>query len=198
MPQFDMNTDFVIPVMTESGKQKITVRYPVEDEWAEWTKRKGTIITNLGRGESLWEPEETDADVRLYNAIRCEGQPDLNTEEARAVIIVLTKFEVRGVESEGNELEVTAAVMGGEVTHRLKIPTAKQVAEFRRYSSQLIAMPFNRQRLKTMLKPGVKLWDTTLVSTSGYANGSIPAVHKDSAVRAVLEYVGAETDEPNP
>ena len=199
MPQFDADTDFVVPVRTDRGDEQITVRYPSEEQWTAWTRKKSTIVTMLGRGESQWEPERNEADAQLYNEIRCEGQPDLDNDEAATLIGILSKFEVRGVESEGNnELEIRAGVMGGQVTHRLKIPTAKQVAELNRHRSQIVSMPFNRQRIRTVLPPYVALWDKTKVVVEGYVNGSIPAIHKESAIRAVLEYIGTEADDPNP
>ena len=198
MPVFDSNTDYNIPVRTMRGLEKILVRCPSDEEWSDWYKSRQMKVTDLGRGQNVWRMDGEQADLKLYERIRSDGMPDLDTAEAQELIGRMSRCEVRGIESLGDEAEITVEVLGGETKHRVRIPTAKQAAQFRRSSSQMISLPFGKQRVKMWLEPGVKLWEECFVSTSGYDNGPVPAIHKDSVMRSLLHFIESEADEGNP
>lgn len=198
MQQFDPNYDIVTPIRTQQGKVDVTVRFPNDSEWAEWFRTRRMQVTQLGRGASTFQMDSEAADFKLYEQIRRPESPNLDPAEASVLIEKIGRREVSNIENEGDELDVTLAVFGGVATHRVRIPNAKQVGSFRRGSSQIVSLPFNKQQVKTALEPGIRLYDECLIGAKGYSNGTIPGIHKDEVMRSVLQFIEQEADEANP
>jgi len=194
---FDTNGTMTVALRTERGAEQAKVRFPTDEEWSEWFRTRHILIAQLGRGASQYDMEDSGAAAALYQEVRQEGSPDLHPLEAKWVIDQVGKREVTEVEADGNELTVQMKVWGAEVEHRLRIPGVKEVSQFRRVSSRIVSLPFGKQQIKQKLEPGVQLYDACLVKTGGYSNGSIPAIHKDEAIRAVLTFIEEEADEGN-
>lgn len=197
---FDRNKEIETAIRREGGSPptKCAVRFPDDGEWAEWYRGRRLTIQQLGRGASQFDIDTADADLRLYLKICLNGAPELDRAEATAVITGIARREVRSVEVEGDEMIVHMEVPGGEgVSHRLRSPSVKQVAELRRSSSQILSLPYNKQQIRTSLEPAVRLYDACAVAREGY-EGAVPAIHKDEAVRAVIQFLELEADEGNP
>lgn len=194
---FDPTQAIEIQVRTASGPVQVKVRFPTDAEWAEWFKTREVVMSALGRGASQFDLDPSRASAALYKEIRQEGSPDLHPLEAVDVIDRLGKREVYDTQAEGDELTVHMHVRGGDVEHRLRLPGVREVSEFRRGSSRIVSLPFGKQQVRQRLEPGVELYNSCLVKTTGYSNGSIPAIHKDEAIRSVLTFLENEADEGN-
>jgi len=110
----------------------------------------------------------------------------------------LANCEIAGVEVEGQDATVEVIILTGTVFHTLKVPSAERVLKLNR-SARVLNYPYNIQRIRVGVMAGAEVWDKCGGrAPEGYA-GAVPAVHKDAAVRAVIEYIdremGASNDE---
>ena len=196
---FDSTLEISQHLRTERGREEILARWPDEGEWSNWYRNRRTTIMQLGRGQSTLHMDNEATDLKLYEAIRLPGSPDLDPTEAAEFISRVAKREVVNIESQGDYLTLTLDVLGGTTKHHVRIPTVREVTEFRRAASQVVSLPFNKQQIRLTIEPGARLYDKIRgEAPEGYSNGSIPAIHKDEVVRAAIQFVESEADEANP
>jgi len=185
---FDTNAEITIDAPARIGG-KLHLRFPTDAEWNARSRARKFITRRLGRGKSLTEPPKPgEPDLKLYGAICINGTPPLSAAEASMVLEALGQCTVLGVEIEGNEATVRMNVPGGEVVHRLKVPTADQILENRTASFRLVELPFNQQEIAYSTESGARIWDACEGKAEGYA-AAIPGPHKAEAVRAASEFV---------
>ena len=99
----------------------------------------------------------------------------------------------------GDAFRVTLRVLGGTVTHLLKMPSAKDVFEYRRGFARVLDLPYNRQELIINLAPAGALYKRLAQTAEGYA-GEVPVIHQAVAVKAAIDALDAafqETADPN-
>lgn len=187
---FDANTTITIGLRTTHGKTDITVRWPTDEEWAAHRKRRRIIQRTLGRGATETEVDTTDADAKLYEAIKQNGAPALSIGEANRIIDSISTCDVLGVDLHAEDAEVKLNTVMGEVAHTVRIPTMDEVRALQR-STRLITMPYNRSEIRTNLDSSAGLWDKCSGRAEGYA-GAVPNLHKDVAIRAVIAAIEQE------
>jgi hypothetical protein len=196
---FDSQATIEIQARTAGGLQKLEVRWPNDEEWGARAKGRKIVIKRLGRGMSETSIEPGESDLKLYEKIMLNGSPQLTKGEATRVVDVLAVCDVTDVIIEGDEAAVELNVLGGTVKHTVKIPTAEQVISFRRSAFRLLDLPFNKQQMVLNPDAGAKLWDAC-AGKSGDYSGPVPVLHKDQAIRGVIEYLDREVgmkDDPN-
>jgi hypothetical protein len=94
---------------------------------------------------------------------------------------------------------VTLRVLGGTVTHLLKMPSAKDVFDYRRGFARVLDLPYNRQELIINLAPAAALYKKLVESTEGYT-GEVPIIHQAVAVKAAIDALDSafeESSDPN-
>ncbi|MCL4849793.1 MAG: hypothetical protein KJZ78_00240 [Bryobacteraceae bacterium] len=180
----------------------IRVRFPTDEEWIERQRKRKVIVKQLGRGVSETTiPDSQDVDGALLAKIRVgedEG-PVVDPFEASRVIEQLSQAEVDDVASIGDGFRVTLRVLGGTVSHELRMPSAKDVFEYRRGFARVLDLPYNRQELVINLAPAATLFKKLIQSSEGYA-GDVPIIHQAVAVKAAIDALDAvfqETGDPN-
>jgi hypothetical protein len=178
----------------------VRVRFPSDEEWTERQRRRKVVIKQLGRGvsETIIGNAE-DADAALLARIRDGEGPEIDPFEASRVIEQLSQADVDDVVQEGDAFRVTLRVLGGTVTHLLKMPSAKDVFDYRRGFARVLDLPYNRQELIINLAPAATLFKKLLQSSEGYA-GDVPVIHQAVAVKAAIDALDAafqETGDPN-
>jgi hypothetical protein len=184
---FDATRPVAVQLLGPGGVKTIRVRFPSDEEWAERQRRRKVIIKNLGRGVSettIQNGEEIDA--ALLAKIRTEEQPELDPFEAQKVIEQLATCEVDDVLLAGDSYRVTTRVLGGSTVHQLKMPSAKDVSQYRRGFLRVLDLPFNRQEITINLKVAGELYKKLLAATEGYA-GEVPMIHQAVAVKAAID-----------
>ena len=187
---FDTETTITIGLRTASGKADITVRWPTDEEWAAHRRRRRLLQRQLGRGATETEIESSDADSRLYEAIKLNGAPPLSLAEAGKVVETIATCDVVDVRLGADAAEIDLNTLMGPVTHTVKIPTMDQVKTLQR-STKFITLPYNRQEIRANLDSSAGLWDKCAGQAEGYS-GAIPNLHKDVAIRAVINAVDLE------
>jgi hypothetical protein len=188
---FDSTAEIGIAWRFGTEKSNIVIRWPTDAEWAERFRRRKILIKRLGRGVNESSIESGEADLKLYDQIKLNGAPPLTVQEASFLIDRLTTCEVLGVEVEGEEATVTMNVLAGRVCHRMKLPTVDQVMTLRRQAVRMFDLPYNVQEIRIILEPGARLWDACSGQGWDYTGG-IPALHKDTAIRAVIDFMDRE------
>jgi hypothetical protein len=81
-------------------------------------------------------------------------------------------------------------VLGGTVTHLLKMPSAKEVFEYRRGFARVLDLPYNRQERTINLAAAGALYKKLVTATEGYV-GESPIIHQAVAVKAAIDALDA-------
>jgi hypothetical protein len=199
---FDASKPITIKLNTPEGVKPVRVRFPTDEEWIERQKKRKIIIKQLGRGVSETTiPDSAEADAALLAKIRLaeEDAPEVDAFEASRIIEQLSQADVDDVVQMGDGFRVTMRVLGGTVSHVLRIPSAKDVFEYRRGFARVLDLPYNRQELIINLAPAAALYKKLVESTDGYAD-DVPIVHQAAAVKAAVDALDgafAEPSDPN-
>jgi hypothetical protein len=199
---FDASRPVTMNLRTPEGVKTIRVRFPTDEEWIDRQRKRKVIVKQLGRGVSETTiPDSQDIDAALLSKIRVpeEDGPVVDPFEASRVIEQLSQAEVDDVASIGDGFRVTLRVLGGAVAHELRMPSAKDVFEYRRGFARVLDLPYNRQELVINLAPAAALFKRLLQSSEGYA-GDVPMIHQAVAVKAAIDALDAafqETGGPN-
>jgi hypothetical protein len=104
----------------------------------------------------------------------------------------------RGV-SVGIDGMTASMVKGATTVHLLKMPSAKDVFDYRRRFARVLDLPCNRQELTINLAVAGALYKRLITATEGYA-GEVPIIHQAVAVKAAIDALDAafqETADPN-
>ena len=199
---FDISRPIALHLRTPGGVKTVRVRFPSDEEWIDRQRRRKVIVKQLGRGVSETSiPNSEDADAALLANIRVpeESAPEVDAFEASRVIEQLSQAEVDDVIQVGDGFRVTLRVLGGTVTHLLKMPSAKDVFEYRRGFARVLDLPYNRQELIINLAPAGVLYKKLAQTAEGYA-GDAPIIHQAVALKAAIDALDAglqETCDPN-
>jgi hypothetical protein len=197
---FDASKPIAVKLRTPDGLRAIRLRFPTDEEWIERQKRRKVLIKQLGRGvsETIVSGGE-DADAALLAKIREEDGPEIDAFEASRVIEQLSQADVDDVVQEGDRFRVTLRVLGGTVIHEIRMPSAKDVFDYRRSFARVLDLPYNRQELTINLSAAGALYKKLAESSEGYA-GDVPVIHQAVAVKAAIDALDAafqETSDPN-
>jgi hypothetical protein len=198
---FDSTKSIIMNLRSPEGLKSIRVRFPSDEEWIERQRRRKVIIKQLGRGVSeTIIPNSEEADAALLAKIRVpeENAPEVDPFEATRIIEQLSQAEVDDVANDGGSFRVTTRVLGGITTHVLKMPSAKDVIEYRRSFARVLDLPYNKQELTINLSAAGTLYKKLIAETEGYA-GDVPVIHQAVAVKAAIDALDAAfQDGPDP
>jgi hypothetical protein len=199
-PVFDATRPVAINLRTPEGVKTIRVRFPTDAEWTERQRRRKVIIKQLGRGVSeTTVANAEDGDAALLAKIRDGEDPAVDSFEANRIIDQLSQAEVDDVVQTGDAFRVTTRVLGATTAHILKMPSAKDVFEYRRGFARILDLPFNRQELTINLAAAGALYRRLAQAAEGYA-GEVPIIHQAVAVKAAIDALEAgfqEDRDPN-
>jgi len=198
---FDASRAIAVRIPGPDGGKTVRVRFPSDDEWTERQRRRKVIIKNLGRGKSeTTMPGGEEVDAALLEKIRTDdGQPAVDSYEASKIIQELSECDVDDVVSVGDAFRVTLRVPGATTAVLLRMPSAKDVAEYRRGFWRVIDLPYGRQECMINLRVASDLFKKFVQAAEGYI-GDIPIIHQVVAVKAAvdaLDFAFAEDRDAN-
>ena len=184
---FDANRAIAINLRTPGGVKTIRVRFPSDEEWSERQRRRKVIIKQMGRGlsETIVANGE-DLDAALVAKIRTEQTPEIDPFESMKVVEQLSLADVDDVVPDGDAFRVTMRVLGATTAHLLKMPSAKDVFEYRRGFARVLDMPYGKQELTINIAAAAELYKRLMTSTENYA-GAVPIIHQAVAVKAAVD-----------
>jgi hypothetical protein len=192
---FDAARPVAIQLRGPDGVKTVRVRFPSDDEWAERQRRRKVIVKQLGRGISETTiPNGEDIDAAMLAKIRTEEEPEVDAFEAQKVIEQLATCDVDDVVMDGDVFRVTLRVLGATTTHLIKMPSAKDVNQYRRGFARVLDLPFNRQELTINVSAAGDLYKKLIEATEGYA-GDAPIIHQAVALKAAIDALDASLQE---
>jgi hypothetical protein len=197
MAMFDGKQPITIHLRTPEGVKAVRVRFPTDEEWIDRQKKRKVIVKQLGRGVSETTiPDSAEADAALLAQIRLpeENAPQVDAFEASRIIEQLSHADVDDVVQIGDSFRVTLRVLGGTVSHTLRMPSAKDVFEYRRGFARVLDLPYNRQELIINLVPAATLFKKLLESSEGYS-ADVPIMHQAVAVKAAIDALDGAFEE---
>jgi hypothetical protein len=197
---FDATRPISINLRTPDGVKTVRVRFPTDEEWIDRQRRRKVIVKQLGRGvsETIVANGE-DVDAALLAKIRSEAEPEIDAFEAMKVVEQLSQADVDDVVPAGDSFRVTLRVLGGTTEHVVRMPSARDVFDYRRSFARVLDLPYGRQELTINLGPASTLYKKLVESTEGYA-GEVPVIHQAVAVKAAIDALDAafqEDRDPN-
>jgi len=199
---FDAARPIALQLRTSAGVKTIRVRFPSDEEWTERQRRRKVIIKQLGRGVSetiIANGEEGDGALLAKIRVPEENALEVDAFEASRIIEQLSMAEVDDVVHAGDAFRVMLRVLGGTVTHVLKMASARDVTEYRRGFARVLDLPYNRQELTINLAAAGALYKKLITTTEGYS-GDAPIMHQAVAVKAAIDALDAgfqESGDPN-
>jgi len=192
---FDSNRQIEIQLRSAEGTRTVKVRFPTDEEWIDRQRRRKIVIKQLGRGVSeTTVANAEEADAALLAKIRVDEGPEIDPYEASRIIEQLGLAEVDDVVAEGAEFRVVLRVPGGTTAHLLRMPSAKDVIEYRRGFARILDLPFNRQELTVNLAAAGALYQKLVQTTEG-CTGAVPIIHQAVAVKAAIDALEAGFEE---
>ena len=194
-PFFDVTRPIAIQLRGPDGVKTVRVRFPSDDEWAERQRRRKVIVKQLGRGISETTiPHGEALDAALVAKIREDETPEIDAFEAQKVIEQLATCDVDDVVLAGDSYRVILRVLGATTTCLLKMPSAKDVTQYRRAFARVLDLPFGRQELTVNLRAAAELFKKLVEATEGYV-GDVPIIHQAVAVKAAIDALDASFQE---
>jgi hypothetical protein len=192
---FDATRPVAVNLRTPDGVKTVRVRFPSDQEWTERQRRRKVLIKQLGRGTSETSvPNSEEVDAALLAKVRTEEEPAVDAFEATRVLDHLALADVDDVAPAGGAYRVALRVLGGTTAHLLRVPSAKQITEYRRGFVRVLDLPFNRQELTVNLAAAASLYEALVTATEGYA-GAAPIIHKAAVVKAAIDALEAAFEE---
>jgi len=192
---FDSQKEIHVQLRSADGVRTVKIRFPTDEEWIERQRRRKIIIKHLGRGVSeTTVPNAEEVDAALFRKICIDEGDEVDAYEASRIIEQLSQAEVDDVLSEAGAFRVLLRVPGGTTTHVLRMPSAKDVIEYRRGFARILDLPFNRQELTVNLAAAGALYQKLCQTREGYA-GAVPIIHQAVAVKAAIDALEASFQE---
>ena len=186
-PVFDASRPITINLRTPGGVKTVRVRFPSDDEWIARQRHRKVLVKQLGRGISeTTVANGEDVDAALVAKIREGEAPELDPFEAMKLVEQLSLAEVDDVVQDGDAFKVTVRVLGATTVYVLKMPSAKDVFEYRRGFARLLDMPFGRQEVTINIGSAAALYEKLITATEGYV-GKVPIIHQAVAVKAAID-----------
>jgi len=188
MEAFDAGRQIVFKIQSPEGAKAVRLRFPTDEEWIERQRRRKIIIKQLGRGMSeTIVPDSEEADAELVARLRRDDDgPEIDGFEATRILEELSRAEVDDVVAEGGDFRVTLRVPGAMTAHTLRMPTAKEIIQYRRAFARIVDLPFNKQQLSINLEAAADLYKKLCKETAGYS-GAVPVIHQAVAVKAAID-----------
>src|SRR3990167_5914724 len=197
-PVFDVSRQVEIKLQAAEGTKTITVRFPTDEEWVERQRRRKIIIKQLGRGISeTVVPSSEDADAELLSRLRVGDGPEVDGFEATRILEQLSQADVDDALPEAGAFRVLVRVPGWMTAHVLRMPSAKDVIEYRRAFARILDLPFNKQELTVNLSAAGTLYGKLCQQSECYA-GAVPIIHQAVAVKAAIDALEAGFQEDRP
>jgi hypothetical protein len=189
-----------IRLRSAEGTKTVKVRFPTDEEWTERQRRRKIVIKQLGRGisETVIANAE-DVDAALFAKIRSGEGPEVDPFEASRILEQLSQADVDDVIPEAGAFRVVMRVPGGLTAHVVRMPSAKDVVEYRRGFARVLDLPFNKQELTVNLAAAGALYQKLAQASEGY-DGAVPIIHQAVTVKAAIDALDAafqETGDPN-
>ncbi len=168
------------------GGKEVVVRFPTDDEWVDWRRRRKVVTKQLGRGKTETLPASQEQDAELVAKLVNGDGPEIDEYEAAIIVEELTRADLDEIEPEGDGYRVTLTVPGGTTTsHAVGMPSAKEIIKFRRAYARSIDQG-NRSEITINLQAAADLYAKLCSSSVGYA-GKVPIIHQAAALRAAID-----------
>lgn len=198
---FDSSANMKMPAPARLGNVELTVRYPADQEWYARARARKYITHNLGRGRrETVLPEPGEADARLFEAISLNGNQPVTAFEAATILDTMAQAMITDVRTEEGIGIVEMITVTGKTVHKIEIPNADQIFRWRRGAVKVFDLSHGHQELRMNPEAGATLYDACHGVSEDYPSG-IPGPHKDSAIKALVEYidqnVGPRLDDSN-
>lgn len=191
---FNSSNEFVVPIISGHLKE-CKLRFPSDEEWCKRARKQRVIRRALGRGRWQYEPVDPEAiDAELFATIRLDqdGEP-FDEADASTALAKLELAVASDAERSGPGYRIGLKVPQAVTAHILRIPTQKQMLDYRRASVNIIDAR-RHQEVRVLLEPAGTLYDKLVESVEGYT-GPVPIIHKAAILTELQATIDAESEE---
>lgn len=188
---FDAKAEIVQKVFKDGEIVRPVVRFPTDDEYITWRRKKKVQQTQLGRGNYEMTPAKPEsADLALYKAIQVDKDGPV-IDQAEAFVLVNQLFDCdipTHPEQEGKTYVVEMKAMNRfDTLHTLKVPSMQQMTNH--HGASVINGAYNTQDIRLNPQSSCDLYNELVQRTEGYVGNIVPAVHKVAVINAFLQEV---------
>ena len=196
---FNIQQEVELRIPTPDGPKAAVVTFPSDQQWIDRMRAQKTVIQSLGRGQSETQVgDAVEADLALFEAIRVDKDgPVFDAAEAAAVIRRLSRAEAGEPMRDGNQYRIPLKIPGAETVHTLRMPSERQLLDYRRSAVRVIEGRYGKSELRINLAPAGELYDALRQSAEGYV-GEVPIIHKSAVIGELIEELRALEEEPDP
>lgn len=189
---FDAARTIEVRIAHPDGDKRVTVRWPTDEEWCEYSHRRQVLIRQLTPSETETEVAGAEeAAAELLARIRQDDGPEVDKYEAAWVVDRLSRARLTDIRREDGAIAVEMEVLGAVVKHWMRVPTMAEIAGYRRSFARLIERRGGRQVLRVNLRAAGELYDKIVQRSEGYGS-SVPVIHKATAVSELLAFLEEE------
>lgn len=197
---FDSERHYDIKLL--SG-DKITVRFPTDQEWTERQRKRKLIVRDLGRGTSeTTTPGGEEVDQEFLAKIAISDVSAVEPAEAARVIDLISKCDVEEVVKEADNWRVSLRVPGGTTQIVIGQITAGDMSTYRREFVKVHDLPHGRRQIVVNLMAADALFKKVVVGVTGYKQidsnqltSGVPITHKNIALKAAFDALEASVDD---
>jgi hypothetical protein len=188
-------------ILSPDRARTVLVRYPTDEEWTALQREHRVITKPHGRGKSRPKVNRQVSEpvmVALANALRIDGEGaiEISAAEAKAIIEVLAKCDVIGIQAVHGGFRIETVVMGGQHTaHILCRPELAEILQYQANYRSVVRLPHGQQETTLHLKAFGILYDALVLATEGYS-GAIPIFHQHHVITALLEEIARTKNSP--
>ena len=180
-----------IPILIQNPQKTACLRLPTAEEISAYTGSIRQLTRNVGRRQS----EDVDvpnheAERKLFQALRIDKGEDFDDAEARYAINLALKHDVVDCERDGEQYVVTLRTLWGAMTHTCRVPTTRELQNYRDNVIRSRALPRNTEERRFPPNVPTEFYDAIIVSVDGYSPRFNVPVGTVNGNRHVIE--GAE------
>jgi hypothetical protein len=193
---FDQSQPFSVRIFS-AGEKIEKLRWPTDEELIERARKMRHIKRNLGRNRTQFETLNEEAvNAELFEKLRLATDNIYDSAEAHKFVQKLLSSSDVTASRSGDEFEVELLVTSEKkrVKHILRMPTQREMNEYHKSSYKAYDIKTG-QDIRIACEPAGRLWDSLKISVEGYANGSVPITHKQSALVEMIDLIGQLDDD---
>lgn len=191
---FDSKAEINLKVHTaHGGSKRLLVRYPTDDEWITWRRKKKIVQRALGRGFDVEPATPEPADLDLLNAIKLD-ETQVSRTDAFRIVNRLARFEVIVAPTLiGAAYKIEAKIMDQLLTaHVLRVPSVQELAEYHRNYMSVVFGQYGLQTITIDFTAGEALYNRLVQRTEGYVH-TVPVPHKAEVINVLAQLIRRES-----
>lgn len=198
-PVFDIGQPVKAKIVRPEGDLIVSLRFPIDDEWIERSRRRKIRSRNLGNGKTQNIPQAPDPhDIDLVNSLIIgEGKVADEHEAKRVLDRISVSAIAAGIVREGSHLRIPLQIFGVTTVHVIRVPTERERGEFMEISGVPTISQGSIDTYGFNLGGAADLYAKLKKEVIAYI-GNVSVVHALAIISAAFEFIDQEIEGEDP